>query len=84
MAAAAASSSAGGMVADGGHPSRGRALSLLNESTKFAVSAAAFGALVYFRNEAACWALTGSILNAVAGKILKRALNVPRPGFAPR
>ena len=61
-----------------------RYLEYINESTKFGVSAAAFGTLLYYHNPAACWALTGSILNAVVGKLLKRALNVPRPGLAPK
>lgn len=56
----------------------------INEFTKFGVSAAAFGTLVYYHNAAASFALSGSIANSVAGKILKRVLNIPRPGSAPK
>lgn len=60
------------------------ALMWINEFTKFGVSAAAFGTLVYYHNAAASYALSGSIANSIAGKILKRVLNVPRPGSAPK
>jgi dolichyldiphosphatase len=61
-------------------PSRLRtALVLVNEGTKFGVSALAFGTLLYFRNAHAAFALFGSILNALAGKLLKRLLKHARP-----
>jgi len=55
------------------------ALSVLNDSTKFLVSAAAFAVLVYFHNAAAALALVGSIVAALLGKLLKRVLAQARP-----
>lgn len=67
-------------VPDTQHPT----LMWINEFTKFGVSAAAFATLLFYHNAAASYALSGSIANSIAGKVLKRILNVPRPGTAPK
>ncbi|GAQ77606.1 lipid phosphate phosphatase [Klebsormidium nitens] len=54
-------------------------LSIVNESTKWAVSAAAAGFLLWKHNERAAWCILGSIFNSVTGKILKRLINQSRP-----
>ena len=54
-------------------------LVLLNESTKFVVSGAAFCVLLWHRNAAVSVALFGSILASLAGKLLKRLLAHARP-----
>jgi dolichyldiphosphatase len=52
---------------------------LLNEGTKFGVSAAALAVLIYHRSAAASYALCGSVINSLAGKALKRVLKHARP-----
>lgn len=59
-----------------------KGLVLLNESTKFVVSAAALAVLLQQRNAAASFALSGSVINSLAGKALKRVLNHARPAGA--
>lgn len=54
-------------------------LSAVNESTKFVVSLAALATLLRDPSVETCWALLGSIVNSVNGKILKRVLNHARP-----
>lgn len=63
---------------------KGGVLRAVNSCTKFAVSGAAFAALVHFRNAEACWALTGSILSSFNCKFLKHLLNHERPESAPK
>jgi len=66
-------------------PSRLRtALVLVNEGTKFGVSAAALAVLVQQRSAHAALALAASVLNSLAGKALKRALGHARPAGARR
>jgi dolichyldiphosphatase len=61
-------------------PSRLRtALVLLNEGTKFGVSAAALGVLLWHRSASASYALCGSVINSLLGKVLKRVLKHARP-----
>lgn len=55
-------------VPDPKHPT----LMWINEFTKFGVSAAAFGALVYFHNAGASYALSGEPLQAPAGRCIGR------------
>ncbi len=78
---AAASRAGGAGVAAVPHPAK-TALVLLNEATKFVVAAVAFGVLCYYRNAAVAFALFGSILTSLAGKLLKRLLAHARPAGA--
>ena len=57
-------------------------LAYVNESTKFVVSCAALGVLLRDPSAGTCWALLGSVVNSVNGKILKRILNHERPDGA--
>jgi len=57
-------------------------LVLVNESTKFVVSAAALCVLLWQRNAAVSVALFGSILASLLGKALKRLLAHARPAGA--
>jgi dolichyldiphosphatase len=58
---------------------RSTVLSAVNESTKFVVSCTALGFLLINPTAETCWALLGSVVNSVNGKILKRVLNQERP-----
>ena len=60
-------------------PRKSAVLSAVNESTKFVVSCAALGFLLLNPSIETCWALLGSVVNSVNGKILKRILNHERP-----
>ena len=82
------SRSAGGAAADApgssappaAAPSRQRtALTVVNEGTKFGVSAAALAVLLHERSAHAALALSASVLNSLAGKALKRVLGHARP-----
>ena len=55
---------------------RSTVLSAVNESTKFVVSLAALATLLRDPSVETCWALLGSIVNSVNGKILKRILTI--------
>jgi len=55
---------------------------LLNEATKFVVSATALATLLHYRSAGVAWALFGSILTSLAGKLLKRLLAHARPAGA--
>ena len=64
-------------------PSRKSAvLAAVNESTKFVVSCTALAFLLLNPSAETCWALLGSVVNSVNGKILKRILNHERPDGA--
>jgi len=64
-------------------PSRKSAvLAAVNESTKFVVSCTALAFLLLNPSAETCWALLGSVVNSVNGKILKRVLNHERPDGA--
>lgn len=55
-------------------------LHLLNKSTKYVVTGAAVGVLLWSQFDlATCWALIGAILNAFLCKMLKTILNHSRP-----
>jgi len=57
-------------------------LSVVNESTKFVVASIALAFLLINPSVDTCWALLGSVVNSVNGKILKRILNHERPDGA--
>jgi dolichyldiphosphatase len=57
-------------------------LAMVNESTKFVVSCAALAFLLLNPSAETCWALLGSVVNSVNGKVLKRVLNHERPDGA--
>ncbi len=59
-----------------------RVLSAINESTKWVVSGAVAGVLVWLRNEHAAWAVLGAVLSSFVCKLLKHAINQERPGTA--
>ena len=64
-------------------PSRKSAvLAAVNESTKFVVSCTALAFLLLNPSAETCWALLGSVVNSINGKILKRILNHERPDGA--
>lgn len=64
-------------------PSRKSAvLAAVNESTKFVVSCTALAFLLLNPSAETCWALLGSVVNSINGKILKRVLNHERPDGA--
>ena len=54
-------------------------LAYVNESTKFVVAGAALATLVTHPNVPVAWCLIGSVVNSIAGKLLKRLLNHARP-----
>ena len=54
-------------------------LAYVNESTKFVVAGAALVTLVTHPNVPVAWCLIGSVVNSIAGKLLKRLLNHARP-----
>jgi len=57
-------------------------LGVLNDSTKFIVSASAMLFLLFHPTIETCWCLLGSIVNSLNGKLLKRILNHSRPSGA--
>lgn len=57
-------------------------LAAVNESTKFVVSCTALAFLLLNPSAETCWALLGSVVNSINGKILKRILNHERPDGA--
>eukprot|EP00878_Enallax_costatus_P010240 GHUV01010690.1.p1 GENE.GHUV01010690.1~~GHUV01010690.1.p1 ORF type:complete len:299 (+),score=103.24 GHUV01010690.1:436-1332(+) len=57
-------------------------LSAINESTKWTVSAAVFGVLVWQHNEFAAWAVIGAVLSSFICKVLKHVINQQRPDNA--
>lgn len=54
-------------------------LEVLNNATKWAVSCAAFGTLLWRRDLLAAWCVLGSVVAAVNCRILKLAINEARP-----
>ena len=79
--AAAAAAAAAAPATPSGRPGGawGDFLGVVNESTKFVVSAVAFATLVAFPNVQTCWCILGSVVNSINGKVLKRVLNHERP-----
>jgi len=57
-------------------------LAIVNESTKFVVASVALAFLLVNPSVDTCWALLGSVVNSLNGKILKRILNHERPDGA--
>lgn len=55
---------------------------ILNELTKWGVSAAAAGVLLWRRDLTVAWALLGAIVNVAVCKVLKRIINEQRPAAA--
>jgi dolichyldiphosphatase len=78
--AAAQDASADASPFPAARPSRLRtALVVVNEGTKFGVSAAALAVLLHQRSAHAALALSASVVNSLAGKALKRLLGHARP-----
>ncbi|KAF6265813.1 hypothetical protein COO60DRAFT_763421 [Scenedesmus sp. NREL 46B-D3] len=59
-----------------------KALSTVNESTKWTVSATVFAVLLWQHNEYAAWCVVGAVVSAVLCKVLKHAINQQRPDHA--
>lgn len=61
-----------------------QALTVVNESTKWTVSAAVLAVLLWQHNEYAAWCVVGAVLSSFLCKVLKRVLNHERPDNAPK
>lgn len=84
-ASATSADAEGNMVVGNSPPVHRRAsgvLAIVNESTKFVVASIALAFLLVNPSVDTCWALLGSVVNSVNGKILKRILNHERPDGA--
>lgn len=57
-------------------------LDVINDSTKWSVSAIAFGTLLLRRDVTACWCIMGSVVAAFNCRLLKYAINQSRPESA--
>eukprot|EP00877_Chromochloris_zofingiensis_P004148 jgi/Chrzof1/13734/Cz08g10040.t1_PAP[v5.2] len=59
-----------------------KVLSVINDMTKWVVSAVVFATLLWHHNEHAAWCVVGAILSSFICKVLKHILNHERPATA--
>lgn len=60
-------------------PASGRALIVVNDITKWAVSIAAFATLLLRRDLLSCWCIFGAVTSSFANRALKTIINESRP-----